>query len=183
METDFENKTDGLLEAQNENEIEQPTVEPIAEDAPGDTVKAVLEALADDRLRSTLAEIFAPKPMPVPMPMPAKPQVPDVRGKVSDFLSEIDGENPDNSDMVEKSQAVVEQILENPEGDEWKIVIAKGIAYDNAVNRAYIKGRNEQIEVIRKITNVPLDDFERIQALKHRDSDFLANPRRSVWDI
>lgn len=181
METDFENKTDGLLEAQNENEIEQPTVEPIAEDAPGDTVKAVLEALADDRLRSTLAEIFAPKPMPVPMP--AKPQVPDVRGKVSDFLSEIDGENPDNSDMVEKSQAVVEQILENPEGDEWKIVIAKGIAYDNAVNRAYIKGRNEQIEVIRKTTNVPLDDFERIQALKHRDSDFLANPRRSVWDI
>ena len=91
METDFENKTDGLLEAQNENVIEQPTVEPIAEDAPGDTVKAVLEALADDRLRSTLAEIFAPKPMPVPMPMPAKPQVPDVRGKVSDFLSEIDG--------------------------------------------------------------------------------------------
>ena len=177
METDFENKTDGLLEAQNENCIEQPTVEPIAEDAPGDTVKAVLEALADDRLRSTLAEIFAPKPMP------AKPQVPDVRGKVSDFLSEIDGENPDNSDMVEKSQAVVEQILENPEGDEWKIVIAKGIAYDNAVNRAYIKGRNEQIEVIRKTTNVPLDDFERIQALKHRDSDFLANPRRSVWDI
>ena len=78
---------------------------------------------------------------------------------------------------------VVEQILENPEGDEWKIVIAKGIAYDNAVNRAYIKGRNEQIEVIRKTTNVPLDDFERIQALKHRDSDFLANPRRSVWDI
>ena len=66
METDFENKTDGLLEAQNENEIEQPTVEPIAEDAPGDTVKAVLEALADDRLRSTLAEIFAPKPMPMP---------------------------------------------------------------------------------------------------------------------
>lgn len=126
METDFENKTDGLLEAQNENCIEQPTVEPIAEDAPGDTVKAVLEALADDRLRSTLAEIFAPKPMPAP----AKPQVPDVRGKVSDFLSEIDGENPDNSDMVEKSQAVVEQILENPEGDEWKIVIAKGIAYD-----------------------------------------------------
>lgn len=179
METDFENKTDGLLEAQNENFIEQPTVEPIAEDAPCDTVKAVLEALADDRLRSTLAEIFAPKPMPAP----AKPQVPDVRGKVSDFLSEIDGENPDNSDMVEKSQAVVEQILENPEGDEWKIVIAKGIAYDNAVNRAYIKGRNEQIEVIRKTTNVPLDDFERIQALKHRDSDFLANPRRSVWDI
>ena len=179
METDFENKTDGLPEAQNENVIEQPTVEPIAEDAPGDTVKAVLEALADDRLRSTLAEIFAPKPMPAP----AKPQVPDVRGKVSDFLSEIDGENPDNSDMVEKSQAVVEQILENPEGDEWKIVIAKGIAYDNAVNRAYIKGRNEQIEVIRKTTNVPLDDFERIQALKHRDSDFLANPRRSVWDI
>lgn len=179
METDFENKTDGLLEAQNENVIEQPTVEPIAEDAPGDTVKAVLEALADDRLRSTLAEIFAPKPMPAP----AKPQVPDVRGKVSDFLSEIDGENPDNSDMVEKSQAVVEQILENSEGDEWKIVIAKGIAYDNAVNRAYIKGRNEQIEVIRKTTNVPLDDFERIQALKHRDSDFLANPRRSVWDI
>lgn len=179
METDFENKTDGLLEAQNENVIEQPTVEPIAEDAPGDTVKAVLEALADDRLRSTLAEIFAPKPMPAP----AKPQVPDVRGKVSDFLSEIYGENPDNSDMVEKSQAVVEQILENPEGDEWKIVIAKGIAYDNAVNRAYIKGRNEQIEVIRKTTNVPLDDFERIQALKHRDSDFLANPRRSVWDI
>ena len=179
METDFENKTDGLLEAQNENVIEQPTVEPIAEDAPGDTVKAVLEALADDRLRSTLAEIFAPKPMSAP----AKPQVPDVRGKVSDFLSEIDGENPDNSDMVEKSQAVVEQILENPEGDEWKIVIAKGIAYDNAVNRAYIKGRNEQIEVIRKTTNVPLDDFERIQALKHRDSDFLANPRRSVWDI
>ena len=179
METDFENKTDGLLEAQNENEIEQPTVEPIAEDAPGVTVKAVLEALADDRLRSTLAEIFAPKPMPAP----AKPQVPDVRGKVSDFLSEIDGENHDNSDMVEKSQAVVEQILENPEGDEWKIVIAKGIAYDNAVNRAYIKGRNEQIEVIRKTTNVPLDDFERIQALKHRDSDFLANPRRSVWDI
>ena len=179
METDFENKTDGLLEAQNENCIEQPTVEPIAEDAPGDTVKAVLEALADDRLRSTLAEIFAPKPMPAP----AKPQVLDVRGKVSDFLSEIDGENPDNSDMVEKSQAVVEQILENPEGDEWKIVIAKGIAYDNAVNRAYIKGRNEQIEVIRKTTNVPLDDFERIQALKHRDSDFLANPRRSVWDI
>ena len=175
METDFENKTDGLLEAQNENVIEQPTVEPIAEDAPGDTVKAVLEALADDRLRSTLAEIFAPKPI--------KPQVPDVRGKVSDFLSEIDGENPDKSDMVEKSQAVVEQILENPEGDEWKIVIAKGIAYDNAVNRAYIKGRNEQIEVIRKTTNVPLDDFERIQALKHRDSDFLANPRRSVWDI
>ena len=179
METDFENKTDGLLEAQNENCIEQPTVEPIAEDAPGETVKAVLEALADDRLRSTLAEIFAPKPMPAP----AKPQVPDVRGKVSDFLSEIDSENPDNSDMVEKSQAVVEQILENPEGDEWKIVIAKGIAYDNAVNRAYIKGRNEQIEVIRKTTNVPLDDFERIQALKHRDSDFLANPRRSVWDI
>ena len=179
METDFENKTDGLLEAQNENFIEQPTVEPIAEDAPCDTVKAVLEALADDRLRSTLAEIFSPKPMPAP----AKPQVPDVRGKVSDFLSEIDGENPDNSDMVEKSQAVVEQILENPEGDEWKIVIAKGIAYDNAVNRAYIKGRNEQIEVIRKTTNVPLDDFERIQALKHRDSDFLANPRRSVWDI
>lgn len=179
METDFENKTDGLLEAQNENVIEQPTVEPIAEDAPGGTVKAVLEALADDRLRSTLAEIFAPKPMPAP----AKPQVPDVRGKVSDFLSEIDGENPDNSDMVEKSQAVVEQILENPEGDEWKIVIAKGIAYDNAVNRAYIKGRNEQIEVIRKTTNVPLDDFERIQALKYRDSDFLANPRRSVWDI
>ena len=179
METDFENKTDGLLEAQNENCIEQPTVEPIAEDAPGDTVKAVLEALADDRLRSTLAEIFAPKPMPAP----AKPQVPDVRGKVSDFLSEIDGENTENSDMVEKSQAVVEQILENPEGDEWKIVIAKGIAYDNAVNRAYIKGRNEQIEVIRKTTNVPLDDFERIQALKHRDSDFLANPRRSVWDI
>ena len=179
METDFENKTDGLLEAQNENVIEQPTVEPIAEDAPGDTVKAVLEALADDRLRSTLAEIFAPKPMQTP----AKPQVPDVRGKVSDFLSEIDGENPDNGDMVERSQAVVEQILENPEGDEWKIVIAKGIAYDNAVNRAYIKGRNEQIEVIRKTTNVPLDDFERIQALKHRDSDFLANPRRSVWDI
>ena len=179
METDFENKTDGLLAAQNENCIEQPTVEPIAEDAPGDTVKAVLEALADDRLRSTLAEIFDPKPMPAP----AKPQVPDVRGKVSAFLSEIDGENPDNSDMVERSQAVVEQILENPEGDEWKIVIAKGIAYDNAVNRAYIKGRNEQIEVIRKTTNVPLDDFERIQALKHRDSDFLANPRRSVWDI
>ena len=179
METDFENKTDGLLEAQNENCIEQPTVEPIAEDAPGDTVKAVLEAPADDRLRSTLAEIFAPKPMPAP----AKPQVPDVRGKVSDFLSEIDGENLDNGDMVERSQAVVEQILENPEGDEWKIVIAKGIAYDNAVNRAYIKGRNEQIEVIRKTTNVPLDDFERIQALKHRDSDFLANPRRSVWDI
>ena len=179
METEFENKTDGLLEAQNENCIEQPTVEPIAEDAPDDTVKAVLEALADDRLRSTLAEIFAPKPMPAP----AKPQVPDVRGKVSDFLSEIDGENPDNGDMVERSQAVVEQILENPEGDEWKIVIAKGIAYDNAVNRAYIKGRNEQIEVIRKTTNVPLDYFERIQALKHRDSDFLANPRRSVWDI
>ena len=179
METDFENKTDGLLEPQNENCIEQPPVEPMAKDAPGDTVKAVLEALADDRLRSTLAEIFAPKPMPAP----AKPQVPDVRGKVSDFLSEIDGENPDNSDMVEKSQAVVEQILENPEGDEWKIVIAKGIAYDNAVNRAYIKGRNEQIEVIRKTTNVPLDDFERIQALKHRDSDFLATPRRSVWDI
>ena len=179
METDFENKTDGLLEAQNENVIEQPTVEPMEEDAPSDTVKAVLEALADDRLRSTLAEIFAPKPMPAP----AKPQVPDVRGKVSDFLSEIDGETPDNSDMVERSQAVVEQILENPEGDEWKIVIAKGIAYDNAVNRAYIKGRNEQIEVIRKTTNVPLDDFERIQALKHRDSDFLANPRRSVWDI
>ena len=179
METDFENKTDWLLEPQNENCIEQPPVEPMAKDAPGDTVKAVLEALADDRLRSTLAEIFAPKPMPAP----AKPQVPDVRGKVSDFLSEIDGENPDNSDMVEKSQAVVEQILENPEGDEWKIVIAKGIAYDNAVNRAYIKGRNEQIEVIRKTTNVPLDDFERIQALKHRDSDFLANPRRSVWDI
>lgn len=177
METEFENKTDGLIEPQNENCIEQPPVEPIAEDAPGDTVKAVLEALADDRLRSTLAEIFAPKPMPV------KPQVPDVRGKVSDFLSEIDGENPDNSTMVERSQAVVEQILENPEGDEWKIVIAKGIAYDNAVNRAYIKGRNEQIEVIRKTTNVPLDDFERIQALKHRDSDFLANPRRSVWDI
>ncbi|MGN0205613.1 MAG: hypothetical protein ACI4BC_00070 [Muribaculaceae bacterium] len=179
METEFENKTDGLIEPQNENCIEQPGVEPMNEDAPSDTVKAVLEALADDRLRSTLAEIFAPKPMPIP----AKPQVPDVRGKISDFLAEIDGENTENSDMVEKSQAVVEQILENPESDEWKKVIAKGIAYDNAVSRAYIKGRNEQIEVIRKTTNVPLDDFERIQALKNRDTDFLANPRRSVWDI
>lgn len=97
-----------------------------------------------------------------------------------DIASLINSDDIDDETRTATAQRISTMLADSDANKQLIInLLAKGLNFENALEKSYVKGRNEKIETEERKTLNPMQHSESAQP---EESSFLKNPRKSIWD-